>query len=67
MAYKRYRGDERIFRGLFRVKIMVNREGQVEADGEWLESGRDKYRIKFIYSRFIYEGLFSLMRVCSAY
>ena len=26
MAYKRYRIDERIFRGLFRIKIMVNRE-----------------------------------------
>jgi hypothetical protein len=49
MAYKRYRRDERIFGGLFWVKIMVNREGKGQADRRRLESGPDKYRIKFIY------------------
>ena len=29
MAYKRYRGDERILRDVFCVKIMVNREDKV--------------------------------------
>jgi hypothetical protein len=33
MAYKRYRIDERIFRGLFRIKIMVNREDKGEGKG----------------------------------
>ena len=35
MAYKRQRGGERIFRGLFWIKIMVNRE----AKGHWAPCG----------------------------
>jgi len=49
MAYKRYWRDERIFGGLFRVKIMVNGEGKEEADRRRLDSGPDKYPIKYIY------------------
>ncbi len=41
MAYKRRKRRERIFRGAFRVKIMVNREGCAI-----------RYHIKFIYLRF---------------
>jgi len=63
MAYKRHWRDERIFGWAFRVKIMVNGEGEVSesddirgrlvnmpgGEGTVAAGLGDKYRIKLIY------------------